>query len=148
MSAPEIREDELQAFVDGRLPEHRCTAVLAHLGYHPEELQRLAQYAQHKDEIRRRRGEATAEASHPILRPVLVAAGIGVPIALGRFEVEPGIAASAKIASGKPIRRPTSVSDMRKDSRICGTSGGTPSSGERGRTSVPANPPTDQGCST
>jgi len=53
MTAPEIGEDELQAFVDGKLPEGRCTAVLAHLGRHPEEIQRLTRYAVHKDELRR-----------------------------------------------------------------------------------------------
>jgi anti-sigma factor RsiW len=53
MTPPEIGEDELQAFVDGKLPEGRCTAVLAHLGRHPEEIQRLTQYALHKDKLRR-----------------------------------------------------------------------------------------------
>jgi anti-sigma factor RsiW len=53
MTPPEIGEDELQAFVDGKLSEGRCTAVLAHLGRHPEEIQRLTQYAVHKDELRR-----------------------------------------------------------------------------------------------
>jgi len=53
MTLPEIHEDELQAFVDGMLSRGRCTAVLAHLGRHPEEIQRLTQYAAHKDELRR-----------------------------------------------------------------------------------------------
>jgi anti-sigma factor RsiW len=53
MSLPEIDEDELQAFVDGRLPEGRSTAVLAHLDRHPAETRRLGQYARHKDELRR-----------------------------------------------------------------------------------------------
>ena len=35
MSLPAIDEDELQAFVDGRLPQGRSTAVLAHLDRHP-----------------------------------------------------------------------------------------------------------------
>jgi anti-sigma factor RsiW len=53
MTPPEIGEDELQAFVDGKLAEGRCTAVLAHLGRHPEEVQRLTRYALHKDQLRR-----------------------------------------------------------------------------------------------
>jgi anti-sigma factor RsiW len=53
MTIAEIGEDELQAFVDGELPRGRSTAVLAHLGYHPEEVQRLARFAQQKDELRR-----------------------------------------------------------------------------------------------
>ena len=53
MTPREIDEDELQAFVDGKLSEARCTAVLAHLGRRPEEIQRLTQYAVHKDELRR-----------------------------------------------------------------------------------------------
>ena len=49
MSPPEMSEAELQAFVDGQLPAERCTAVLAYLGRHPDDLQRLADYARHKD---------------------------------------------------------------------------------------------------
>jgi anti-sigma factor RsiW len=54
MSVPEVTEAELQAFVDGQLSAERCTAVLAYLGHHSAELQRLADYAGHKDELRRR----------------------------------------------------------------------------------------------
>jgi anti-sigma factor RsiW len=54
MSLPELSEAELQAFVDGQLPEGRCTAVLTYLGHHPDEIQRLAEYARHKDELRGR----------------------------------------------------------------------------------------------
>jgi anti-sigma factor RsiW len=54
MTTSEIDEDELQGFVDGELPRGRCTAVLAYLGAHPEEVQRLAQYALQKAELRRR----------------------------------------------------------------------------------------------
>jgi anti-sigma factor RsiW len=53
MTMPEIGEDELQAFVDGELPRDRSIEVLAHLGHHPDEIQRLAQYALQKDELRR-----------------------------------------------------------------------------------------------
>jgi anti-sigma factor RsiW len=54
MSLPEMSEAELQAFVDGQLPEGRCTTVLAHLGHHPDDIQRLAEYARHKDALRHR----------------------------------------------------------------------------------------------
>jgi len=53
MNAPEIGEEELHAFVDGQLPKGRCTAVLAYLGQHPQEIARLAAYAAQKEEIRR-----------------------------------------------------------------------------------------------
>jgi anti-sigma factor RsiW len=53
MTAPEIREEELHAFVDSQLPKGRCTAVLAYLGQHPQEIARLAAYAAQKEEIRR-----------------------------------------------------------------------------------------------
>lgn len=54
MKPPEIDEDELQGFVDGQLSDGRCTAVLAYLGYHADDLQRVADYARDKDELRRR----------------------------------------------------------------------------------------------
>jgi anti-sigma factor RsiW len=54
MNAPEVHEDELQAFVDGQLPRDRCTTVLAYLGRHPEEVVRLAAYATHKEDLRAR----------------------------------------------------------------------------------------------
>ena len=53
MSGLAIGEDELQAFVDGELPRDRGTAILAHLGRNPEDVQRLARYALQKDELRR-----------------------------------------------------------------------------------------------
>ncbi len=53
MSLLAIDENELQAFVDGRLPEGRGTAVLAHLDRHPEDTRRLAQYASQQDALRR-----------------------------------------------------------------------------------------------
>jgi anti-sigma factor RsiW len=48
-----IQEEELHAFVDGRLLRGRCTAVLAYLGQNPHEIARLAAYALQKDELRR-----------------------------------------------------------------------------------------------
>lgn len=53
MSAPEVHEEELHAFVDGQLPSGRCTAVLTYLGQHPHETARLAAFAVQKEEIRR-----------------------------------------------------------------------------------------------
>ena len=50
----DVSEDELHAFVDGRLGEWRRTAVLTHLARHPDALARLARYAVHRDELRRR----------------------------------------------------------------------------------------------
>jgi anti-sigma factor RsiW len=52
MNAPDIQEEELHAFVDGQLPKGRCTAVLAYLGQHPQEIVRLATYAAQKEAIR------------------------------------------------------------------------------------------------
>jgi anti-sigma factor RsiW len=51
MNAPEVQEHELHAFVDGQLPKGRCTAVLAYLGRHPEEVARVAAYASQKEEL-------------------------------------------------------------------------------------------------
>ena len=65
MSLAEMNEAELQAFVDGQLPAERCRAVLAYLGRHPEDLKRLADYAGHKDAIRRRLEEVDLVADDP-----------------------------------------------------------------------------------
>lgn len=54
MNATEVHEHEFHAFVDGQLPKGRCTAVLAYLGRHPEEVVRLAAYARQKEELRTR----------------------------------------------------------------------------------------------
>ena len=66
MSTSEIGEDELQAFVDGQLPHGRSTAVLAHLGHHPEEISRLAQYALQKDELHRSLAALDLPADDPV----------------------------------------------------------------------------------
>ena len=65
MSLPDTTEAELQAFVDGQLPPERSTALLAWLGQHPDELQRLADYAAHKHELRRRLEEINLVADDP-----------------------------------------------------------------------------------
>jgi anti-sigma factor RsiW len=49
-----VNEAELQAFIDGQLDKRRHTNVLAYLGRHPDQLERLAQYAAQKDELRHR----------------------------------------------------------------------------------------------
>ena len=65
MKPPEIDEDELQGFVDGQLSEGRCTAVLAYLGYHADDLRRVADYARDKDELRRRLEAQAVTADDP-----------------------------------------------------------------------------------
>jgi anti-sigma factor RsiW len=65
MSAPEVHEEELHAFVDGQLPRRRCTAVLAYLGRHPEEIERLAAYALQKEQLRRRLTEFELQSDDP-----------------------------------------------------------------------------------
>jgi anti-sigma factor RsiW len=47
-----IEEDDLQAWVDGRLPPEKTEAVAAHLAAHPELRERFSQYARQKDELR------------------------------------------------------------------------------------------------
>ena len=65
MNAPEVHEEELQAFVDGQLPRGRCTAVLAYLGRHPEVITRLASYALQKEQLRRRLEELQPQSGDP-----------------------------------------------------------------------------------
>ena len=47
-----IEEDDLQAWVDGRLPPEKTEAVAAHFAAHPELRERFSQYARQKDELR------------------------------------------------------------------------------------------------
>ena len=75
MSMPEISEAELQAFVDGQLPEGRCTAVLAHFGRHPEDVQRLAAYARQKEELRARLEGLDQAAGDPVTEELQRALG-------------------------------------------------------------------------
>jgi anti-sigma factor RsiW len=65
MNPPEVHEEELHAFVDGQLPSGRCTAVLGYLGRHPDEITRLAAYARHKEQLRRRLEEFELESGDP-----------------------------------------------------------------------------------
>ena len=65
MNAPEVHEEELQAFVDGQLPRGRCTAVLAYLGRHPEVITRLASYSLQKEHLRRRLEEQQPQSGDP-----------------------------------------------------------------------------------
>ena len=74
MNVAQVHEHELHAFVDGRLPRGRCTAVLAYLGRHPDEVVRLAAYAEQKEQLRGRLEEigrptgdpTTAELQHAL----------------------------------------------------------------------------------
>ncbi len=59
------REEQLQAFVDGRLDERSHAAVLAWLGQRPEELARLAEYAGLQQELRRRVHDVPLPADDP-----------------------------------------------------------------------------------
>lgn len=61
----EIGEDELQAFVDGRLREARSSAVLAYLARHPEDMQRVVAYAAQRAELRNRLQEIELPADEP-----------------------------------------------------------------------------------
>jgi anti-sigma factor RsiW len=65
MNPLEVHEEELHAFVDGQLPSGRCTAVLAYLGRRPDEITRLAAYARHKEQLRRRLEEFELESGDP-----------------------------------------------------------------------------------
>jgi anti-sigma factor RsiW len=61
----EIGEDELQAFVDGRLREARNPAVLAYLARHPGHMQRILVYAAQRFELRNRLRKAKLPADDP-----------------------------------------------------------------------------------
>jgi anti-sigma factor RsiW len=47
-----VDEDDLHAYIDGRLPAERAEAVLAYLAERPEEEARFAQYAEQRRELR------------------------------------------------------------------------------------------------
>jgi anti-sigma factor RsiW len=61
----EIGEDELQAFVDGRLREARNAAVLGHLARHPGHMQRILAYAAQRSELRDRLQQIELPADDP-----------------------------------------------------------------------------------
>ncbi len=52
MSAAPVTEADLQAFVDGRLPDARLADIEAYLAARPEEEARLAAYRSHNDALR------------------------------------------------------------------------------------------------
>jgi anti-sigma factor RsiW len=89
-----INETELQAYVDGRLPESRRAAVEAWLAARPEENERIAAYRRLADEVRSAYETTLAEpvpprlrqaaSSRPQWRRVAVVAGwIALGIAIG-----------------------------------------------------------------
>jgi anti-sigma factor RsiW len=63
-----IEEQELSAFVDGRLPPERAAAVEAHLDAHPEERARLQQYREQRLGLRAAFAADTVEPIPPHLR--------------------------------------------------------------------------------
>lgn len=65
MSETNPSEEQLQAFVDGRLDERDHGTVLAWLGHRPEELARLADYAVLQQTLRRRVHETELPADDP-----------------------------------------------------------------------------------
>ena len=46
-----VNQDELHAFVDGRIDPARRAAVEAYLADHPEDAERIAAYAAHKEAL-------------------------------------------------------------------------------------------------
>jgi anti-sigma factor RsiW len=57
-----VEEDDLQAWIDGRLPPERAEIVDAYLAAHPEEWERYAQYAEQREALRAAFGAQPAEA--------------------------------------------------------------------------------------
>jgi anti-sigma factor RsiW len=56
-----IGDDELMAYVDGRLPPDRAEAVASYLAVHPEIRERLSQYVEQRQALRTAFGEGAAE---------------------------------------------------------------------------------------
>jgi anti-sigma factor RsiW len=52
MNTPTVSEAELQAYVDGLLPQERCAAVEAYLAAHPEEAERVRAYREQRLALR------------------------------------------------------------------------------------------------
>jgi anti-sigma factor RsiW len=51
-SEPDVREDELHAYVDGQLPSARLSVVTRYLDTHPLEAARIAGYAEQREALR------------------------------------------------------------------------------------------------
>src|SRR5215218_4575104 len=58
---PNVTEEELHAFVDGELPEHRRAAVEAWLTTHPEDATRVGAWRVQADALRARFGTVSGE---------------------------------------------------------------------------------------
>lgn len=67
-----IEEQELGAFVDGRLPAERAAVVEAYFDAHPEERARLQQYREQRQGLRAAFAADTAEPIPPQLRPARI----------------------------------------------------------------------------
>ncbi len=69
-----IVEDDLQAYVDGRLPDVRRTAVEAYLSQHPEVRERVALDIRQRSALR---GQLESKAADAVCETPAVAAGAG-----------------------------------------------------------------------
>jgi anti-sigma factor RsiW len=98
MSDPQpIREDELQAYVDGRLDDARRAAVEQYLAGSPQDASRVATYARQRDTLRAVLGNGDAQPLPPELNlsrlvenrlrrrraPWRIAAGLALALGLG-----------------------------------------------------------------
>lgn len=67
-----ISEDELHAYVDGRLDPSRQPAMIGYLRENPAEAERVAAYRAQRDLLRAAMAEQVSEAIPPRLNPVLI----------------------------------------------------------------------------
>lgn len=71
MNSIDMTEDELHAYVDGRLDAGRAVQVRAYLAAHPEQHQRLQAYAEQKQQLRQLFDPVLGEAVPPRLAALL-----------------------------------------------------------------------------
>src|SRR4051812_34724036 len=77
MSDQPISEADVQAYVDGRLPDERRSAVEAWLAARPEESERIAAYRRLAHEVRSAYETTLAEPVPPRLRQAAARGGLG-----------------------------------------------------------------------
>jgi anti-sigma factor RsiW len=66
-SEPTVKEDELNAYIDGQLPSARLSAVTRYLATHPSEAKRIASYLAQRDALRAAFSTPEAESLPPEL---------------------------------------------------------------------------------